>query len=197
MDPLDLVTFWFGPDDDSDISARSPSWFRVDPAFDATLRERFGAWLLPAGSGGLRDWEGAPASALALTLTLDQLPRNLHRGTPSAFLYDAAALAVARRAIGRGYDRRLSPPRRAFLYLPFMHSEERATHAESLALYEGLAVAARGGPWEAMTANNLTYAIRHAEIVDRFGRYPHRNAALGRASTDEEARFLTQPGSGF
>jgi uncharacterized protein (DUF924 family) len=192
----ELLTTWFG-DDEAAIGSHAPKWFRRDPAFDDLLRARFEAHVTRAAAGAFRDWEATPEGALALVLLLDQIPRNVYRDDPRAFAWDAAALAVARRALAKGFEKGLIPPKRAFVLMPLMHSEETSVHAESLAAQEALAASARGGPWADMSATGLDFARRHAVIVWRFGRYPHRNAALGRTSTDEETAFLREPGSGF
>ncbi len=174
-----LLDFWFAPE-------TRPFWFRKDAAFDARLGERFGALREAAAAGDLDDWAQTPEGALALVVALDQLPRNLLRDDPRAFATDAKALAVAEAAIERGLDRRLPDDQRGMLYMPFMHSESRAAHERSIELFADPAF-----------ANQLDYAQRHKAIIDRFGRYPHRNAILGRASTPEEVAFLKTPGSGF
>ena len=127
---------------------------------------------------------------IALLIVLDQFPRNMFRGTPRAFAADARALALARDAVGRGFDEVLLPVQRWFVYLPFEHAEDLAMQRESLRLFERLATDAAG-------AGTLTYAMRHYAVIERFGRFPHRNAILGRASTPEELAFLAQPGSSF
>lgn len=176
-----VLDFWFG-----DADAERPEWFRKDDAFDATIRQRFGVQVEAALAGGLREWMAGRDSALARVLMLDQFTRNIYRGTPRAFAGDALALQAARAMVASGLDMQLSPLRRVFVYLPFEHAEDRAAQAESLRLFEALSL---GG--------YADYARRHAVIVERFGRFPHRNAILGRTSTPEEIEFLKQPGSGF
>lgn len=185
-DPRDVLDFWFSE------TART-RWFEKDPAFDAECR-RFAPLVAAAADDRLAAWERTPEGCLALAILLDQLPRNLHRGSPRAFASDAKARAVAERAIARGFDRRLPPDRRAFLYLPFEHSEDLADQRRSVALFRQLA-ADMGGTAQAQ--EYLDYAIRHEQIIERFGRFPHRNAVLGRPSTPEEEEFLKQPGSSF
>ena len=131
-------------------------------------------------------WLSAPRGWLAAILVLDQFPRNLFRGDARAFATDEAALGLAKRAIAEGIDLKLTPAQRSFVYMPFQHSEEKADQARSIELFTAL-----GNPL------NLDFAIRHKDIIDRFGRFPHRNAILGRTTTDEEATFLKQPGSSF
>ena len=187
----ELLTVWFGDDEDTILDA-APRWWRKDPAFDAELRERFGEHLVPAAAGRYADWEASPEGALALIVLLDQISRNVHRGSPASFAQDAAAREVCRRALARGFDRMLHPVKRGFLYMPLMHSEQLEDHAEALARFEALAVAARGGPFADLVENNLRYQRQHTEIIARFGRYPHRNAVLGRETTPEEAAHLTE-----
>jgi len=178
---LEVLAFWFGP-----TEQRRPEWFRKDEAFDAQIRERFGALVEQALAGAHRDWAGTADGALARVLLLDQFTRNMFRATPRAFEGDALALGAAREMVVGGQDRQLTPLRRVFVYLPFEHAEDHRSQQESLRLFEAL-----GDP------GFLDYARRHAAIVERFGRFPHRNAILDRASTPEEVEFLKQPGSGF
>lgn len=182
----DVLDFWFGAED----TAR-PEWFRKDAAFDAEVARRFGAQVERAMNGELCDWDEHAPSALARVLLLDQFSRNIFRGTPRAFAGDALALAAARSMVERGQDRVLAAIRRSFVYLPFEHAEDRLAQEESVRLFTELASRASG------MEETLDYALRHRDIVARFGRFPHRNAILGRISTPEEAAFLLQPGSGF
>ncbi|MDW8398545.1 MAG: DUF924 family protein [Acetobacteraceae bacterium] len=186
----ELLQTWFaeGPE------VFRPAWFRRDDAFDSLLRARFGHALLPAREGALDGWIAEPRGALALLLLLDQLPRNLFRGTAEAFASDAKARAVAREAVFvHRHHRALTPVEQVFLFLPFEHSESLADQELSVALFEGLRHDPRlGGPGGA-----VDYAWRHLEVIRRFGRFPHRNAALGRTSTAEEVAYLAEPGAGF
>jgi uncharacterized protein (DUF924 family) len=182
----DVLRFWFG-----DAPVARAEWFRKDAAFDALIGERFGALIEQALRGAFEAWTDAPGTALARILLLDQFTRNVFRDTPRAFAGDARALAAARAMVTRGQDRALPPLRRAFVYLPYEHAEDGATQRESLALHAALARD------DASLANQEVYAKRHAEIIVRFGRFPHRNLVLGRVSTDEELAFLQQPGSSF
>ncbi len=186
MDPDVVLTFWFGSGPRHD----RPEWFGKDPAFDADVRARFGAAIELAIGGGYREWEAAAQGALARVLLLDQMTRNAFRDTPRAFAGDAEALATARRAVQRGFDRELEPLERQFMYLPFEHAESAAAQQEALALFGALAR-------ETGSSDTLEWARRHAAIIARFGRYPHRNAILGRESTPEEIAFLRKPGSRF
>ncbi|HOL36438.1 MAG TPA: DUF924 family protein [Rubrivivax sp.] len=181
-----ILDFWFGAAD-----APRDEWFRKDAAFDERIRARFGALVERALAGELVAWERAPHTALARILLLDQFTRNIHRGSARAFAGDALALAAARALVASGADRRLAPLQRWFVYLPFEHAEDAAAQAESLRLFGALAAEAPS------LASALEWADRHAAVIARFGRYPHRNEALGRASTPEEIEFLKQPGSSF
>ncbi len=181
-----VLDFWFGPDD----RARE-EWFRKDPAFDALIRQRFGALIERALGGEIDAWAAAPQAALARIVLLDQFTRNAWRDTPRAFAGDALALQAARAMVARGSDRRLSARQRGFVYLPFEHAENAQAQHESLQHFGTLAAE------HPDLADLLLWAKKHQAIIERFGRYPHRNAILGRASTDEELVFLCEPGSRF
>ena len=186
----DILGFWFadGPD------AFRQAWFQRDDAFDAQIRTRFGALVAPAREGALDDWAATPEGALGLLLVLDQFPRNLFRGSPAAFASDARALGLARRIVlGARMDLALTATQRVFLYLPFEHAEEMAAQDQSVALFEGL----RDHPAQAAPNGTIDFAWRHRAIIARFGRFPHRNAVLGRESTPAELTYLAQPGAGF
>ncbi len=177
--PQPILDFWFADD-------HQPYWFTRDRGFDTQVRDRFGELYLAAREGKLENWQHAPRSALALILALDQFPRNMFRNSPQAFATDAQALAVARHAVELGYDQQLPPAHLQFLYMPFMHSEALADQERGVQLYSTLD-----------NAEAYDYMVQHRDIIARFGRFPHRNAVLGRESTAEEAFFLTQPGSSF
>jgi uncharacterized protein (DUF924 family) len=174
MQPSEVSDFW--------RAAGPARWFRKDEAFDAEFRERFIGQHEAAARGALDGWQATPDGALALLLLLDQFPRNAFRHTPRVYATDPQARVVASAAIEAGHDTAVDPQLRAFFYLPFMHSEQLA----DLRRCEEL-MASVGG-------ENLRYARHHREIVERFGRFPHRNAVLGRASTAEEQRFLDEGG---
>lgn len=175
----EVLAFWFAPEN-------RERWFTPSEAFDREIGRRFGDLMGEAAAGRLAAWSQTARGSLALCLLLDQFPRNVWRGTPRAFASDAQALAVAKAAVEAGQDRELGPAERLFLYLPFEHSEDLADQERCVRLMAEL-----GDPeW-------LDYAVRHRDIVARFGRFPHRNAVLGRASTEEELAFLQQPGSSF
>ena len=180
--PASVVTFW--------RDAGPPRWYARDDAFDAELRARFEDLHHAAARGDLQDWLEEAQSALAYLLLTDQMPRNLYRGSAHAFATDGLALAAARGAIARGFDRGVEGPIRQFFFLPFEHAEDAAVQAEGVALIEAYA---RDDP--STGADTLKYACIHADVIARFGRFPHRNAALGRVSTAEEEAFLS--GGGF
>lgn len=190
-EPEDVLAFWFGRPADTDYGQPRAAWFRKDPAFDAAIRGRFLPTVEAALVGGLADWATTPAGALALLLVLDQFPRNLFRGEARAFAGDPQALALATTVVDRGWDAGLLPVQRAFVYLPFEHSEVLADQDRSVALFAALAAA------HPAAAGYLDYAHRHRDVIVRFGRFPHRNAALGRPSTPGETAYLALPGSGF
>lgn len=185
-----LLAFWFGVPGGAEYGQPRQVWFVKDDAFDALLRNRYlGLWER-ARAGALADWEGERRSLLAFIVVCDQLPRNMFRGDPRSFATDPLALAAARSMVSRGWDLACSPVERAFVYLPFEHSEALADQDTSIAKFGEL----RAFP---ESAGYYDYAIRHRDVVARWGRFPHRNAILGRASTPEEIEFLKQPGSSF
>jgi len=179
-----LLAFWFRGE------ARDPRWFGKDEAFDREVRARFLALYEDGAAGVLSGWLAQADECLALLILLDQLPRNMFRGTARAFATDAQALEAARHALSRGYDRDRAPCERMFFYLPFEHAEALADQALACELMKPLAAFAE-------THDVYRYAIAHRDIIARFGRFPHRNALLGRASTPEELAFLATPGSAF
>ncbi len=185
-----VLDFWFTPESDPGHGLARPQWFRKDAGFDDEIRARFGALHGNAASGGLEDWAGAPRSMLALLVVLDQFSRNLYREDARAFAQDARALECAKRVIDREWDLLLRPVERQFCYLPFEHSESLEDQDRAFALFSGL------GQFPE-TRDLAVWAEKHRAIIRRFGRFPHRNAALGRASTPEEKEFLAGPGSGF
>ena len=186
MNPGAVLEFWFGERDEA-----RDEWFRKDAAFDALIAARFGTQVEQALAGDCLAWDETPPGALARILLLDQFTRNIFRGTPRAFAGDALAQAAAQALRARGDDRALSPLRRVFVYLPFEHAEDMALQRLSVALFEGLAAE------DPALESNADYARRHAAVIERFGRFPHRNAILGRVSSAQELAFLEQPGSSF
>lgn len=175
----EILNFWF-----SDPVRKK--WFEADREFDAELKERFGALFDKAAAGDFEEWRETAAGAVALIILLDQIPRNIHRGTPMAFRGDAHALEIAREVVARGDDTALPQAHRQMLYMPFMHSEDLPAQEEGVRLFQDL-----GDDY------SLDFMKRHRDIIARFGRFPHRNAILGRPSTEEELEFLKQPGSSF
>ena len=158
-------------------------WFAKDDAFDALIRRRFLAEVEAAARGELNAWEETPEGVYALLLLLDQFPRNLYRGSSQAFAADPLALAVAERAIARGFDQAFENPERRFIYMPFMHSEDLADQQRCIALCEA-----------AEDPEGVKFAVIHRDIIRDFGRFPHRNPVLGRQSSAEERRFLDDGG---
>ena len=187
----EVLAFWFGAPGDAHHNKTRQEWFRKDDAFDAEIRSRFGTLIDDALDGKLAPWATTADGALAQILVLDQFTRNAFRGTPRSFAGDAQALTLARTLVADGRDRTLPGVRRSFVYLPFEHAEDLATQDQSLVLFKQLA---RDEPEQ---ASLTTWAERHHAIIARFGRFPHRNAILGRPSTPEEEAFLREPGSGF
>ncbi|MCR9219009.1 MAG: DUF924 domain-containing protein [Alphaproteobacteria bacterium] len=174
-----ILDFWFGE--------LTPSqWFARDDAVDAMVAERFGALAARVATGGTPHWADSPGGLLAAVIALDQFPRNLYRDDPRAYANDAQAVGLADLALRRGMDEGLGAPARQFLYMPFMHSEDTEDQARCVELFEGLG-----------DETALHFARRHKQIIDRFGRFPHRNAVLDRETTPEEAAFLEEPDSSF
>jgi uncharacterized protein (DUF924 family) len=179
LSPGDVLQFWFG-------TLSPEQWYAASDDVDAMIAARFGALHVAAARCELFGWRAAPAGRLAEIIVLDQFSRNIHRGTAAAFAQDALALALAQEAVAAGADAALEPVQRAFLYLPYMHSESAAIHDVALRLFDAPGL-----------ENNLDFELKHKAIIDRFGRYPHRNAIFGRVSTPEEDAFLATPGSSF
>ena len=194
-----ILDFWFVPRPGEPVTGEPSAtrarvtrgvWFRKDDAFDATIRERFDVALAAGIAGAFGHWCGDPLGCLARVVLLDQFTRNAFRGTPRAFAGDPGAIATAERALERGFDRALAPQERWFLYMPFDHSESLAMQDRAVALFEALADATG-------LDEPLPWVIRHRDVILRFGRFPHRNEILGRASTSDEIAFLKEPGSRF
>lgn len=171
----DVLAFW--------TEAGPGSWYKKDDAFDAAIRDNFLPTYEAAAEGQLSDWQKEPGSALALVILLDQFPRNMFRGSARAFAADPLARDIARKAIASGFDKAVAKELRAFFYLPFMHSEDMADQNYCVELCRALG-----------DENNIKYAEIHADIIRRFGRFPHRNSALGRDTTPEEQAFLESGG---
>lgn len=175
----DVLRFWFE-------EIEPECWWKKDRSFDAQVRRRFGVTHQAAAAGELQGWRDLPDGRLAEIIVLDQFSRNLFRDDARAFALDGMALALAQEAVRSGADQQLAPQRREFLYMPYMHSESLLIHEQALRLFdqEGL-------------ENNLAFERQHLELIQRFGRYPHRNALLGRESTAAERAYLQQPEAGF
>ncbi len=192
MDAQEVLDFWFLPASHPDHGAARAEWYRKDDAFDADIRARFGATITRAIAGGLREWDEQGArGVLARIIVLDQLTRNAYRGTPESFAGDLLALAAAREMVDAGEHMALQPIERQFVYMPFEHAEDAGMQQLAVDQFSALA-ADNPGFGEA-----LDYAHRHRGVIARFGRFPHRNPILGRASTPEELDYLSQPGAGF
>jgi uncharacterized protein (DUF924 family) len=186
-----LIEVWFGAPGDPLREERREIWFRSTPEHDELLRGLFLADYERAAAGALADWETAPEAALALVLLLDQIPRNIFRETPRCYATDAMALAVADRAMARGFDMKVPPAWRLFFYMPLHHSENLADQRRAMALVASLPD--RGDPER---GENRRYGLPYVDVIERFGRFPHRNAILGRESTPEELAFIAKPKPG-
>jgi len=186
----EILDFWFGKPDEEDYGKPRTVWFQKNSEFDQKVRSRFLKDYQQAASGQLDYWKTSPHGCLALTILLDQFPRNLFRHQPQAFATDPQALVIAQHAVAQGFDQELLPVQRWFIYLPFEHSENLADQQQCVKLFSTL----KDDPDSASTIN---YAYQHLAVIERFGRFPHRNAILGREATPEEAEFLQQPGSSF
>jgi uncharacterized protein (DUF924 family) len=184
-----VLTFWF-QDPTGQTAISRQEWFAKNPDFDQAIRDRFLPLYEQAAAGQLADWQETAHGTLALILVLDQFPRNLFRGDPRSFATDAQALALTQQAISRGFDQALPLIQRWFVYLPLMHSEDLAMQDQSVQVF-------RQFEHDPETQSSYPYAIKHREVIQRFGRFPHRNAVLGRENTPEETAFLQQPGSSF
>lgn len=176
---LPVLQFWF-----QEIAPAQ--WWKVDLDFDHLIMERFGELHARAARSELFEWRSEPRGRLAEVIVLDQFSRNMYRGSRRAFETDVLALALAQEAVAAKSDLALPPDERVFLYMPYMHSESKVIHTHAARLFR-----------DNDPSGNYNYELRHKAIIDRFGRYPHRNAALGRESTPEELAFLAEPGSSF
>ena len=185
-----ILDFWFGKPDEADYGKPRKVWFTKNPEFDQEVRSRFLIDYQQAAAGHLDDWKASPLGCLALIILLDQFPRNMFRGQPQAFATDPQSLAYAHHTVTQGFDKELLPIQRCFVYLPFEHSENLAHQRQAIELFSTL----KDYP---ECASGVDYAHRHLKVIERFGRFPHRNEILGRETTLEEAEFLKQPGSSF
>lgn len=179
LDAQAVLQFWFN-------ELTPAQWFKKDTEMDAAIMARFGELHGHVVQCECYTWRDTPQGRLAEIIVLDQFSRNMYRDNARAFAFDALALALAQEAVAAGADMALTPEERSFLYMPYMHSESKTIHAQAMVLFD-----------QPGLENNLDFEVRHKAIIDRFGRYPHRNMLLGRASSDEEIAFLEQPGSSF
>jgi uncharacterized protein (DUF924 family) len=186
----EVLNFWFGREGDPEYGQFRDEWFRKDPEFDATVTEKFADLYEEAAAGELDGWRDTAESCLALVIVLDQFPRNMFRGDGRTHAEDGRALGASKYAVEHALDRELPAFQRMFLYMPFMHSESVEDQRRSVELFERLA-GEEGAP------DVVSYAVAHKDIVERFGRFPHRNGILGRETTPEEVVFLTTVGSSF
>ena len=186
----EILDFWFGGPEEPDYGKPKAFWFTKKPDFDAQIRTLFLQNYYSAAAGYLDEWIKFPETCLALILLLDQFPRNMFRSTPEAFATDWEALSAAQHAVAQGYDQKLLPVQRWFIYLPFEHSENLDDQRLSVQLFSQLSD-------DPDSASCIEYAIRHMEVIERFGRFPHRNPILGRVSNPEENEFLEHSGSSF
>ncbi len=177
----DILYFWFE-------QTQPPQWFQVNPAFDTEIQERYGDVYDKASRGIFDDWKNDSDGCLALVLLLDQFPRNMFRGTAKAFASDGKALVISKYALSKGFDQVLSPMKRRFLYLPFEHSENLNDQRKCVDLFEKMK---KDDPL------GYDYAMRHLKVIEKYGRFPHRNKILSRMSTPDEEEYLAQAGAGF
>jgi len=189
----EILDFWLKAEDQESLLTR---WFRGGPELDQEIQARFGKLLTAAEARQLESWHDQPQSLLALIILLDQFSRQIYRGSGQAFGNDAYALELAELALSRGWDQDFPPLTRMFFYLPFEHAESRAQQARAVALFTALQQGVPAAEQDLFTYF-LDYALSHQAVVERFGRFPHRNARLGRESTAEELAFLQEPGSSF
>ena len=189
----EVLRFWFGDPDGGEFGSYREAWFKTDQEFDLEIRSHFGKTVAKASAGRFDAWQETPEGALALIISLDQFPRNIFRGLPKAFAADPKARSIARRAIDRGFDRALLPMQRLFLYLPFEHSENLPDQRRCIALFLQIL-----DGFEDEFRQRARFSVhRHCEIIERFGRFPHRNETLRRQTSAMEEAFLKEPRSSF
>ena len=186
----DILNFWFGEPENADYGKPRKVWFTKDTKFDEEVRSRFSTDYENAAAGNLDSWKASPENCLALIILLDQFPRNMFRGEGRSFATDDKALSVARHAVELGFDKQMIPVKRWFIYLPYEHSENLEHQRQCVALFQQLTD-------DPDSLSPIDYAIRHYRVIEKFGRFPHRNQILGRENTPEETEFLQQPGSSF
>ncbi len=184
----EVLAFWFGREGDEGYGEFRKAWFERNEDFDREIINRFAGLHERAASGELDSWKEEPESSLALIIVLDQFPRNMFRGDPRSWATDGAALETSKHAVERAYDRELPAFQRSFIYMPYMHSENLEDQKRCVELFELMGESGK---------NNVEFAVGHKDIIEKFGRFPHRNEILGRETTREEAEFLTGSGSSF
>ncbi|WP_249384126.1 DUF924 family protein [Chitinivorax sp. B] len=189
--PQDVLDFWFGTPDSPEYGQPRTAWFVKDIVFDEAIRRQFGRLHEEVAAGQHDDWANTPTGMLALLIVLDQFSRNLYRNDPRAFACDTTALAWATQLLARGWVTQYLPVQLVFCYLPFEHAEDLVVQQQSVKLFAKLRTD------NAHFETFYDYAVRHHDVIARFGRFPHRNPVLGRASTSDELVFLSQPGSSF
>jgi len=195
-----IVHFWFGDLKKNEVPGddKQKSWWMKDAEFDKRIKDNFGNDLKKAINGDLDDWKTSPEGSLALIILLDQFSRNIHRDTIKAFSQDDKSIEICLEGIEKGFDKKLHPVQRIFFYIPLMHSEDIDMQEKSLKYFSGLVKEYKESESVAdVVSNSYKFAVKHYDIIKRFGRYPHRNEILGRESTPEEIEFLNQPGSSF
>ncbi|OOE49194.1 DUF924 family protein [Salinivibrio kushneri] len=194
----DVLAFWFGDERSESVpsSAAQARWFGGRQDVDDAIRERFQSWVSAAGAGTLNDWAQIPEGRLALIILLDQFPRNLYRGLAAAYRYDALALALCKAGLAKGDDQALTPLHRVFFYLPLEHAEEETDQEEALFRFDQLRQQVSGEA-TAWYQQCFDYARQHYDIIATFGRFPHRNAVMGRLSTPEERLWLSETDQHF
>ncbi len=193
-----ILEFWFGEDTDDSVVAKNKSalWWSKNPDVDAEMRQRFESFVDRAAAGELSDWQSSPRGRLALILLTDQFPRSIYRDSPNAFAYDSKALAWCIDGIDQGMDLQLRPIERVFFYLPLEHAESLEHQDRSVKQFRRLLDEVGAGQTKVFE-EYLDFAVRHRDIIARFGRFPHRNKILGREPTSDELAFLATPGSSF
>lgn len=198
VDPEEVLAFWFGEIDDRGVAPQEQAkkWFSKNSEFDADVKKRFASTHEAISDGKCEAWLDTPRGRLAYVIVLDQLSRNMFRGTADMFASDARALRAALDGIDRGDDKKLAGDQRTFLYMPLMHSEDWLVQDRCVSLFEAIRDEAPEAD-RARVDNQLKYAIMHRDIIKRFGRFPHRNSILDRTSTPDEVEFLTEPNSAF
>jgi uncharacterized protein (DUF924 family) len=179
MDYKAVIEFWFE-------TIKPAQWWKKDAEFDRVITEQFGHWHTAAGLAELVHWRQHPEGRLAEIIVLDQFSRNIYRDQPKSFAFDGMALVLSQQAIDNDDDKKLDQQKRLFMYMPYMHSESKVIHQQAVVLFQRLGL-----------EGNLEFELKHKAIIDRFGRYPHRNTILGRQSTEQEIEFLQQPDSSF